>query len=223
MKISKVLGREEFEKVNDKVFEKCESLVMQCLHDAKVEADGVSDVILVGGCSNIPKLRNLGMDPLEAAVRGAALDGAVASGISDPLGNLDLLTIQATPLSLGIRVDGDNFMPIIHRNATRLARKDMAFTTAHDNQTEALILVDEGEGKVVEENHLLGFFKITGTPPAPKGSPEINVCMDVDASNVLRVMTGVTLPGTKAPVGPFMEVTMTTVDQGEDATNEVGS
>ncbi|ERN00804.1 hypothetical protein AMTR_s00103p00024060 [Amborella trichopoda] len=233
MAISKVLGREEFEKVNDKVFEKCESLVMQCLHDAKVEADGVSDVILVGGCSNIPKLRNLvlalcerenayeGMDPLEAAVRGAALEGAVASGISDPLGNLDLLTIQATPLSLGIRVDGDNFMPIIHRNATRLARKDMAFTTAHDNQTEALILVDEGEGKVVEENHLLGFFKITGIPPAPKGSPEINVCMDVDASNVLRVMTGVTLPGTKAPVGPFMEVTMTTVDQGEDACNEV--
>ncbi|KAL0457203.1 UNVERIFIED_CONTAM: Heat shock protein 8 [Sesamum latifolium] len=111
-KISKALGREEFEDVNREIFEKCESLIKQCLHDAKVEVADISDVILVGGCSNIPKLRNIitgvckreiysGINPLEAAVRGAALEGAVASGVNDPFGSLDLLTIQATPLSIG--------------------------------------------------------------------------------------------------------------------------
>ncbi|KAL0414533.1 UNVERIFIED_CONTAM: Heat shock protein 8 [Sesamum radiatum] len=128
-KISKALGREEFEDVNREIFEKCESLIKQCLHDAKVEVEDVSDVILVGGCSNIPKLRNIitgvckreiynGINPLEAAVRGAALEGAVASGVNDPFGSLDLLTIQATPLSIGVRADGNRFVPIIHQNTT---------------------------------------------------------------------------------------------------------
>ncbi|XP_077227088.1 heat-shock protein 70T-2 [Tasmannia lanceolata] len=225
-KISKPLTREIFEEMNSEVFEKCESLITQCLYDAKIVAEDVSDVILVGGCSNIPKIRSLvlglckkevpykGMNPLEAAVCGAALEGAVASGITDPLGSLDLLTIQATPLSLGIRADGEGFIPIIHRNTTIPARKDMLFTTAHDNQTEALIVVYEGEGRQVEENHLLGYFKIVGIPPAPKGSQEISVCMDIDASNVLRVLAGVVSSGTQVPVGPFIEVRMPTVDDG---------
>ncbi|KAF8388055.1 hypothetical protein HHK36_026721 [Tetracentron sinense] len=225
-KICRTLDRTEFEELNRKVFEKCEGLILQCLHDAKVDVEDVNDVVLVGGCSNIPKVRNLvmgmckredsylEMNPLEAAVCGAALEGAVASGISDPLGSLDLLTIQATPLSLGIRADGNSFVPIIPRNATMPARKDLCFTTAHDNQREALIVVYEGEGKKVEENHLLGYFKITGIPPALKGTPEISVCMDIDASNVLRVLAGVTFPGTQHPVTPFMEVRMPTVDDG---------
>ncbi|RWR77713.1 heat shock protein 8 [Cinnamomum micranthum f. kanehirae] len=224
--IRRTLTREEFEVVNHKVFEKCESLIKQCLYDAKVDVKDISDVILVGGCSSIPKIRSLvlglckrkdsyeGMNSFEAAVCGAALEGAVASGVTDPSGSLDLLTIQATPLSLGTRVDGDGFIPIIHRNTIIPARKEMLFTTAHDNQTEALIAVYEGEGKKVEENHLLGYFKITGIPPAPKGTPEITVCLDIDASNVLRVLAGVVLPGTQGPPVPFIEVTMPTVDDG---------
>ncbi|KAH7522323.1 hypothetical protein FEM48_Zijuj07G0126300 [Ziziphus jujuba var. spinosa] len=225
-KISKVVDREEFEDVNLKVFEKCESLITQCLHDAKVQIEDVGDVILVGGCSNIPKIKNLvlnvckrdelyqGMNPLEAAVCGAALEGAVASGLSDPFGNLDLLTIQATPLAIGIRADGNNFVPIIPRNTTMPARRELLFTTVHDNQTQALIFVYEGEGKTVEENHLLGYFKIIGIPPAHKGVPEINVCMDIDASNALRVFAGVLQPGSHLPAIPFMEVRMPTVDDG---------
>lgn len=225
-KICKILDRTEFEEVNLKLFEKCESLIQQCLHDSKVDIEDLTDVILVGGCSYIPKVRNLvkgickreelykGMNPLEAAVCGAALEGAVASGISDPFGNLDLLTIQATPLGIGIRADGKNFVPIIPRNTTMPARKELFFTTTHDNQTEALILVYEGEGMKEEENHLLGCFKIVGIPPTPKGVPEINVCMDIDASNVLRVFAGVMMPGTEHPVTPFMEVRMPTVDDG---------
>ncbi|XP_058073732.1 heat shock 70 kDa protein 8 [Magnolia sinica] len=224
-KISTALTREEFEEVNSQVFEKCGSLIMQCVHDAKVAVEDISDIILVGGCSNIPKIRSLvlglckreeyydRMNALEAAVCGAALEGAVASGITDPSGNLDLLTIQATPMSLGIQADGDRFVPIIHRNTTIPARKDLFFTTAHDNQTEALIVVYEGEGKKVAENHVLGYFKIVGIPPAPKGTPEISVCMDIDAANVLRVLAGV-IPGAQGPAAPFVEVRMPTVDDG---------
>lgn len=224
--VCKVVDRAEFEEVNRKVFEKCESLVKQCLHDAKVEVEDLADVILVGGCSYIPKIQNLvmgicrkdeiykGMNLLEAAVVGAALEGAVASGISDPFGSLDLLTIQATPLGIGIRVEGDHFIPIIPRNTTMPARKELVFTTVHDNQTEALIVVYEGEGQKVEENHLLGYFKVVGIPPAPKGVPEINVCMDIDASNVLRVLAGVALPGAQHPAVSVMEVRMPTVDDG---------
>ncbi|KAL2229909.1 heat shock 70 kDa protein 8 [Sesamum indicum] len=224
-KISKALGREEFEDVNWEIFEKCESLIKQCLHDAKVEVEDISDVILVGGCSNIPKLRNIitgvckreiynGINPLEAAVRGAALEGAVASGVNDPFGSLDLLTIQATPLSIGVRADGNSFVPIIHQNTTMPVRRDVIFTTVHDNQAEALIIVYEGDEKAMEKNHLLGYFKITGIPPALKGVPEINVCMDIDASNVLRVFAGVVMPGVQNPAGPVMEVRMPTVDDG---------
>ncbi|PQQ09344.1 heat shock 70 kDa protein 8 [Prunus yedoensis var. nudiflora] len=155
-----------------------------------------------------------GMNPLEAAVSGAALEGAVASGLSDPFGSLDLLTIQVTPLAIGIRADGNNFVPIIPRSTTMPAQKDLIFTTAHDNQAEALIIVYEGEGKKVEENHLLGYFKITGIPLAPKGVPEIRVILDIDASSVLRVLAGVLMPGSHQPVNPVMGVRMPTVDDG---------
>ncbi|MED6193842.1 hypothetical protein PIB30_023070 [Stylosanthes scabra] len=226
VKISKVVDREEFEEVNRSVFEKCESLIIQCLQDARVEVEDVNDVIMVGGCSYIPRVKNLvtnickvkelykGMNPLEAAVCGAAVEGAVASGINDPFGNLDLLTIQATPMAIGIRADGNNFIPVIPRNTTMPARKELIFTTVHDNQTEALILVYEGEGEKAEENHLLGYFKIMGIPAAPKGLPEINVCMDIDAANVLRVLAGVVMPGSREPAIPVMEVRMPTVEDG---------
>lgn len=224
-KIYKVLDRKEFEKVNRNVFEKCASLINQSLHDAKIEVDDVNDVILVGGCSNIPIIQNMvmdickkdlysGMNPLEAAVRGAALEGTVASGVNDPFGSLDLLTIQTTPLSIGIRADGNSLVPVIPKNTTMPTRKDVIFTTVHDNQAEALIIVYEGDEKAVENNHLLGYFKITGIPPAPKGIPEINVCMDIDASSALRVFAGVIMPGEQNPSTPFMEVRMPSVDDG---------
>ncbi|WVZ12665.1 hypothetical protein V8G54_017195 [Vigna mungo] len=226
MKICKTVNREEFEEVNRKVFEKCESLIIQCLKEAKVEVEDLNDVIIVGGCSYIPRVKSLvanvcrrnefykGMHPLEAAVCGAAVEGAVASGINDPLGNLDLLTIQATPLAIGIRADGNKFVPVIPKDTAIPARKELVFTTVHDNQTEALIIVYEGEGEKAEENHLLGYFKIMGIPAAPKGIPEINVCMDINAANVLRVLAGVVMPGSRKPAVPVMEVRMPSVDDG---------
>ncbi|KAM7462779.1 hypothetical protein LguiA_030900 [Lonicera macranthoides] len=225
-KICKVFDKEEFEEVNREVFDKCGALITQCLRDAKVGVEDINDIILVGGCSNIPIVRKIitsickreevyaDMNPLEAAVCGAALEGAVASGITDPFGSLDLLTIQATPLSIGVRADGNKFVPIIHQNTTMPARKELTFTTARDNQAEALIVVYEGNEKIAEKNYLLGYFKITGIPLVPKGVPEINVCMDIDASNVLRVLAGVIVPGAQGLTAPIMEVRMPTVDDG---------
>ncbi|GFP84023.1 heat shock 70 kDa protein 8 [Phtheirospermum japonicum] len=218
-KICKVLDREEFEEVNREIFAQCEGLIKTCLSDAKIGVEDLNDVILVGGCSNIPKVRDTvkgvcgrdfyaGIDPFEAAVRGAALEGAVASGVNDPFGSLDLLTIQVTTLGIGIRADGNAFIPIIHQNTTMPVRRDMIFTTVCDNQAEALIVVYEGNEGTVEKNHLLGYFKITGIPPAPKGVPEINVCFDIDASNVLRVFVAESLGSS------VMEVRMPTVDDG---------
>jgi len=198
-KICKVLDQEEFEAINRKVFEKCESLIIQCLRDAKGEPEDVADIIAIGGCSYIPKIRNLLMSICKK---------------QELYKGMDLLTIQVTPLAIGIRADGNNFVPIIPRNTTMPARKELVFTTVRDNQTEALIVVYEGEEKNVEENHLLGYFKIIGIPPAPRGVPEINVCMDIDASNVLRVLAGVVLPGSQHPAIPFMELRMPTVDDG---------
>ncbi|GAB2266632.1 hypothetical protein Dimus_001627 [Dionaea muscipula] len=225
-RITKVVHRMEFEDVNRTVFGMCESLIRQCLRDAKVEAEDLTDVVLVGGCSNIPRVRNLvkrlcgkeelyeGIDPVEAAVSGAAIEGAMASGISDPLGNLDLLIIQATPLNIGIKADGKSFVPVIPRNTAMPTRKERTFTTVHDNQTEALIMVYEGEQTRTEENHLLGYFKLTRIPPSPRGVPEIIVSMDIDAMNVLRVLVGVTMPGNQQRAGPLMEVKMPNMDDG---------
>lgn len=154
------------------------------------------------------------MNPLEAAVRGAALQGAVASGISGPSGILDLLTIQVTPLGIGIQANGDSFIPVIPKNTTIPTTKELAFTTVADNQTEALILVYEGEEDKAVENHLLGYFKVVGIPASPKGIAEINVCMDINSLNVLRVLVDVVMPGSPRVAAPLMEVRMPTVDDG---------
>eukprot|EP00249_Psilotum_nudum_P023901 c29023_g2_i1 orf=261-1991(+) len=225
-KVSITITREEFEKINEEIFQRCESLVLQCLHNAQVDADNLADLILVGGCTSIPRVRITvqkacggkhiyeGIEPLESAVRGAALEGAIASGLTDISGKLDLLTIQAIPGSLGIRVAGNEFLPILHRNVTIPARRDVIVTTSNDNQTEALIVVYEGEGKQAIENHLLGFFKLSGIPPSPKGVPIISVCVDVDASDVMRVLAGVCMPDVEKPAVPLVEVRMPSVDDG---------
>eukprot|EP00250_Pteridium_aquilinum_P010871 c19686_g1_i1 orf=120-1862(+) len=225
-RISKIITREEFERVNADVLLRCEALAIQCLHQAQMNVDNLDDVILVGGCSNVPAIRSLilkacggkqaykGIDPLEAAVQGAAMEGAIASGLTDTSGRLDLLTIQAMPHSLGLKVSGNEFLPVLQKNGAIPARRDVVVTTSHDNQTEALIIVYEGESKQASKNHLLGFFKITGIPPVKKCLPLINVCMDVDASDVLRVVAGVCMPGVEKPIVPLVEVRMPTIDDG---------
>ncbi|KZV52275.1 heat shock 70 kDa protein 8 [Dorcoceras hygrometricum] len=224
IKLCRTIDREEFEEVNKEVFAECERLIKLCLLEAKIEEiEDINSVILVGGCSNIPKVQNIikdiyvrdfytGIHPLEAAVRGAALEGALASGFNDPFGSLDLLAIQVTPQSIGIKAYGNKYVPIILSNTTIPARRELVFTTIHENQNEALIVVFEGIENTLTKNHLLGYFKVSGIPLAPKGIPKISVCMDVNSSNILRVFVGVVMPWERNPPTPFMVVQMPTID-----------
>ncbi|XP_002980626.2 heat shock 70 kDa protein 8 [Selaginella moellendorffii] len=241
---SRSVTREVFEDLNAGVFARCSSLVVGCLRDADVEPVAISDVIAVGGASSVPgvkealekifgarkmeallhnQIQSSGIDTSEAAARGAALEGAIMSGVTDPNGSLDLLTIQAMASSVGVALLGGEFQPILHKNSMIPARRDVVVTTSRDNQRDALIVVYEGESKNARSNHLLGFFKLAGLPAAPKGVPLITVCVDVDASNVLRVMAGACLPKDCGGDGSggvaaleLREVRMPTVDDGHD-------
>ncbi|XP_004508435.1 heat shock 70 kDa protein 8-like [Cicer arietinum] len=227
LKICKVVEREEFEKVNKEVFEKCERLMIQCLQDAKVEVENLNDVIIVGGCCNIPKVKSLvtkickgkevykGMNPLEATLCGAAEAGAIALGNDNPFGDLEMLNFHFTPLAIGIQANGNNFIAVIPRNTSVPTTRRLVFTTIHDNQTAALIVVYEGEGQKAEENHLLGYFKITEIPEAPKGVPEINVCMEIDHKNRLTVITSVEMYGFQQSAIPVIEARMTKFDDDD--------
>ncbi|PNX54522.1 heat shock protein 70 kDa, partial [Trifolium pratense] len=161
LKIQRVVTRNEFEDVNKKLFEKCENLIYQCLQDAKIEAENITDIIIVGGCCNIPRVKNLvteicngkeiyeGIDPLDAVLYGAALAGAH---------KMDSVTSQVTLHAIGIQCDGVNFVPVIPKNTSLPTVGDMVFSTIDDNQTTASIVVCEGveEGQKAEENNVLG-------------------------------------------------------------------
>jgi len=196
--------QEEFEEVNKEVFEKCERLIIQCIQDAKIEVENINDVIIVGGCCNIPRVESLvtkickgkkpyklGVNPLDDVLGGAT----VAAAVNDPSGDLELLTSQVTHLAIGIRADGNKFVPIIPRNTpVPILSSDILLATIHDNQTKALIVVYEGEGQKVEENHLLGYFELTEIPKAPKGFHDIIVSMDIDDNSMLTVTAMVEVP-----------------------------
>lgn len=115
-------------------------------------------------------------------------------------------------MAIGIRANGGQFVAVVPRNTTVPAKREAVFATSHDDQSEALIVVHEaGDDEAV---HLIGYFKVTGIPAGPRGSREISVCMDIDASNVLRVFAGVVRGGSYLPGRPFMEVRMPNVDDG---------
>ncbi|GAU11916.1 hypothetical protein TSUD_195390 [Trifolium subterraneum] len=116
--------------------------------------------------------------------------------------------IVTMPSDIGIRANGNNLVPVIPRNTTVPTISVIDFTTIHDNQTEALVLVYEGEAQKAEENHLLGYLKIMGIPAAPKGVPEINVGMGIDCENELTVRADVYMPGSQQPVIPAIEARM---------------
>ncbi|XP_045789289.1 heat shock 70 kDa protein 8-like [Trifolium pratense] len=199
LKIQRVVTRNEFEDVNKKLFEKCENLIYQCLQDAKIEAENITDIIIVGGCCNIPRVKNLvteicngkeiyeGIDPLDAVLYGAALAGAH---------KMDSVTSQVTLHAIGIQCDGVNFVPVIPKNTSLPTVGDMVFSTIDDNQTTASIVVCEGveEGQNAEENNVLGNFKITEIPEAPKGVPEITVSMSIDRKSILTITAYVGMP-----------------------------
>ena len=163
------------------------------LADAKLKPSDIDEVVLVGGSTRIPRAQQLVKDffgrepnrsvnPDEVVAIGAAIQAAVLGGEMK-----DVLLLDVTPLTLGVKVEGGLLAPLIPRNTTIPAQRSQTFSTAVDNQSGVTVEVYQGERPMADDNRKLGNFDLTGLPPAPRGAPQIEVKFDIDANGILNV------------------------------------
>jgi len=187
------LTRSKLEELINPIIERCRHPTMQALQDAKLEPTQIDRIILVGGPTRMPIVRNFvekimgkpserGVDPMECVATGASIQAAVLSGEVT-----DILLLDVTPLSLGVETMGGILTKIIDRNTTIPTKKSQIFTTAADFQTTVTIHVLQGERAMATDNVSLGNFNLTGIPPAPRGVPQVEVAFDIDANGILNV------------------------------------
>jgi len=187
------ITRAKFEELVDALIERCRKPVLQALEDAKLKPSQIDEVVLVGGSTRVPKVREIvkaifgkephqGVNPDEVVAIGAAIQGAVLAG-----DRKDVLLLDVTPLTLGIETEGRVMTALIERNTTIPAERKNTFSTAADNQTAVTVRVFQGERKMAEQNRLLGEFNLEGLPPAPRGVPQIEVKFDIDQNGILHV------------------------------------
>ena len=192
------ITRVQFNELNDKLFSRCIDTVKRVLTDAKSKAEDVTDVVLVGGSTRIPKVQEMlqeylnkdtlckTINPDEAVAYGAAVQGAILSGARNAATN-SLLLVDVTPLSLGIETTGRVMSNIISRNTPIPVRRTKTYTTESDFQTEVDVTIYEGERQCVDGNNLLGEFRITGIERAKRGEPQVDVTFDIDANGMVTV------------------------------------
>jgi molecular chaperone DnaK len=187
------LTRATFESLTDDLIERTVGPTEQALDDGGYEKEDIDEVILVGGSTRMAQVREqveelVGQEPKknvnpdEVVALGAAIQGGVLSGDVD-----DIVLLDVTPLSLGIEVKGGLFERLIEKNTTIPTEESKIFTTAADNQTAVQVRVFQGEREIAEENELLGEFQLAGIPPAPAGTPQIEVTFDIDENGIVSV------------------------------------